>query len=92
MGLKELALQNRQQMESQGLKLYMWSTCADERVRASHALMEGKLCKWADSTVYSTNGGKTWKPRPAGAVLLHPGEDEGCRCTALSYEKELLGV
>jgi len=89
--LKKLALENRERMEADGLKLYEWSTSLDERVRPSHALMEGKLCKWADSAVYSTDGGKTWKPRPSGATLTHPGEEEGCRCTALSYEKELLG-
>jgi hypothetical protein len=82
---------DRKRMEDTGLKLYVWSTCGDERVRPSHALMDGKLCKWADPTVYSSNGGKAWKSRPKGAVLGHPGEEDGCRCTALSYEKELLG-
>ena len=91
MSSKELAHENRKHMESTGLKLYEWSTSADERVRPSHALMEGKLCKWADPKVYSDDGGKTWKDRPEGATLFHPGEEEGCRCTALSYEKELFG-
>jgi len=87
--LRKLAAENRRQMEECGLKLYEWSTCGDERVSPAHALMEGKICKWADPTVCSTNG-KTWKPRPKGAPHAHPGEEEGCRCTAMSYSKELL--
>jgi len=88
--LKVLAQENRERMESAGLSMYEWSTAQDERVRPSHALMEGKICKWDDPTVYSTDG-KTWKPRPEGAPLVHPGEEEGCRCTALSYWNELVG-
>jgi hypothetical protein len=41
--------------------------------------------------VYSDDGGKTWKPRPSGAVLLHPGIDFQCRCTAIAYWQELVG-
>jgi hypothetical protein len=89
-------------MEQAGLTMYIWSTAQDERLRGnpaghypnakpSHYLMEGLLCQWSDSTVYSDDGGKTWKPRPSGAVLLHPGRDIQCRCTALSYWDELVG-
>ena len=89
--VKDDGLTDRERMENIGLKLYEWSTCGDERVRPSHALMEGKLCKWTDPTVYSSDGGKTWKLRPKGSVSFHPGEDKDCRCCALSYEKELFG-
>jgi SPP1 gp7 family putative phage head morphogenesis protein len=78
-------------MEAAGLEMYIWSTSGDERVRESHALMDGGLCRWSDSSVYSDDGGKTWKPRPSGAVQLHPGQDYNCRCTALSYWDELVG-
>jgi uncharacterized protein with gpF-like domain len=89
-------------MESVGLSMYIWETSGDERVRGdpggkypsakpSHWLMDGALCRWDDSTVYSQDGGKTWIPRPSGAVLLHPGDDYLCRCTALAYWWELVG-
>jgi hypothetical protein len=89
-------------MEQAGLTMYIWSTAQDERVRGnpaghfpnarpSHYLMEGLLCRWSDPSVYSDDGGKTWKPRPSGAVMLHPGHDIQCRCTALSYWDELVG-
>jgi hypothetical protein len=61
------ALENKKRMQEAGLKLYEWSTCNDERVRPSHTLMEGKICKRADPTVYSTDGGKSWKARPKDA-------------------------
>jgi hypothetical protein len=78
-------------MESVGLTMYVWETSGDERVRPSHEMMDGGLCRWDDSTVYSQDGGKTWTSRPYGAVLLHPGQDFQCRCTALSYWQELVG-
>jgi hypothetical protein len=98
--LNEQVTQSR--MEQAGLTMYIWSTAQDERVRGnpdghfpnarpSHYLMEGLLCRWSDSTVYSDDGGKTWKPRPSNAVMLHPGQDIQCRCTALSYWDELVG-
>jgi hypothetical protein len=89
-------------MEDVGLSMYIWETSGDERVRGdpggkypnaniSHWLMDGALCKWSDSTVFSQDGGKTWIPRPSGAVLLHPGIDYLCRCTAIAYWYELVG-
>jgi SPP1 gp7 family putative phage head morphogenesis protein len=78
-------------MEAAGLDMYIWSTSGDERVRSSHALLDGKLCRWDNALVYSEDRGKTWIPRPSGAVLLHPGEDIQCRCCALSYWDELVG-
>ena len=76
-------------MEEIGLDMYVWSTAFDDRVRDSHALMEGLLCRWDDASVCSYDGGKTWVERPAGAVELHPGQDIQCRCVGLSYYPEL---
>ena len=70
--------------------MYVWDTSGDERVRESHAVMEGLLCRWDDATVCSYDGGRTWKPRPSGAVLMHPGMDYQCRCCADAYFNELL--
>ena len=77
------------QMEEIGLELYVWSTAYDDRVRDSHALMEGLLCRWDDASVCSYDNGKTWVPRPSGAVDLHPGQDIQCRCAALAFYPEL---
>jgi SPP1 gp7 family putative phage head morphogenesis protein len=81
----------QRRMESIGLTMYIWETSGDERVRPSHELMDGGLCRWSDPSVYSDDGGKTWKPRPSGAVTQHPGMDYQCRCTAISYWDELVG-
>lgn len=80
----------QRRMQDIGLTMYEWSISGDERVRDSHAIMDGLLCRWDDATVYSEDGGRTWKPRPAGAVLLHPGMDYQCRCTALAWFDELI--
>lgn len=89
--LNRLARENMDRMVSTGLKMYVWQTCGDERVKPSCKKMDGKLCLWGDPTVYSRNKGRDWIPRPNGAVMSHPGFEAGCRCTALSYEPELLG-
>jgi SPP1 gp7 family putative phage head morphogenesis protein len=78
-------------MEAAGLDMYIWSTSGDERVRSSHAELDGKLCRWDDALVYSKDGGKTWIKRPGGMTHVHPGEDISCRCCALSYWDELVG-
>lgn len=78
------------QMQEIGLDLYVWSTSADDRVRDSHALMEGLLCRWDDASVCSYDNGKTWEPRPSGAVELHPGQDIQCRCIGLAFYPELV--
>ena len=78
------------QMEEVGLEMYVWSTSADDRVRDSHAVMEGLLCRWDDASVYSPDNGKTWVARPADAVDLHPGQDIQCRCVGLAFYPELV--
>jgi hypothetical protein len=89
-------------MEDIGLSMYIWETARGDRVRGnpagkypdampSHWLMQGLLCNWNDSSVYSKDGGKTWIDRPDGAVRLHPGEDYQCYCTAIAYWQELIG-
>ena len=78
------------QMQEIGLELYIWDTSMDDRVRESHALMQGLLCRWDDASVCSYDGGKTWEPRPAGAIDLHPGQDIQCRCSALAFYPELI--
>lgn len=86
-------------MEQAGIETYIWSTSMDERVRGvpggkyadampSHYLMEGLICRWDDPTKYRNASGE-WVARPAGAPLLHPGQDIMCRCVALPNWGEL---
>ena len=62
-----------------GISEYIWRTSGDDRVRNSHAIMEGKKCRWDNDKVYWN--GKTWASRKAiGGVEKHPGQDYQCRC------------
>lgn len=92
----------QRRMENIGLSMYIWETSGDEHVRgnpsgkypdahSSHYIMDGRLCRWDDSSVYSEDGGKTWKDRGSDVVQLHPGQDYQCRCTATAYWEELVG-
>jgi len=69
-----------------GLDLYDWGGTGDERERDSHSALNGMLCKYSDPTVYSDDGGKTWKKRKSiGAFEGKPGEDYQCRCLAIPH-------
>ncbi|WP_261371811.1 phage head morphogenesis protein [Yersinia aldovae] len=69
-----------------GLDVYEWSGTGDERERDSHLVLNRMLCKYSDPTVYSGDGGKTWKKRSGiGAFEGKPGEDYQCRCLPLPY-------
>lgn len=80
---------NRLRQTSAGINMYIWRTAIDERVRTSHKIMEGLLCRWNNPTVYSPDEGSKWLPRPFGAVQLQPGEDYQCRCYGEPYFPEL---
>lgn len=60
---------NEVQQVSLGVVSYTWRTSLDERVRDSHAALEGKTFFWND-------------PPSIDGRELHPGEDYQCRCTA----------
>jgi len=72
---------------SLGLDLYIWGGAGDERERDSHAALNGMVCKFSDPTVYSDDGGETWKKRTKNMFIGKPGEDYQCRCVALPYIK-----
>ena len=92
-------------MGEAGLETYVWSTSHDERVRGrpkdeggiypnaipSHWIMQGKVCRWDDPTLWRNEKGE-WEKRPAEAPSLHPGQDIMCRCVALPNWDELEGV
>ena len=67
-----------------GITEYFWSTSLDERVRESHRVLEGKLCRWDNPSVYkNSTKDKEWLNKSGiGAVELHVGQDYQCRCTA----------
>ena len=85
----------RNQSEAAGIQFYEWSAAMDGRTRESHAVMDGKICKWGDDT-----GFYVWKEQPDGkrklvrqdrpknAYMGAPGTDFRCRCTALPYVPE----
>ena len=56
--------------EDIGIPCYIWRTCKDERVRPSHARMEGVVCFW------------NTPPSPEGSGFYHPGGTYNCRCYA----------
>jgi len=74
-----------------GIDEYEWSTSRDERVRETHEVMEGMICRWDDPTVYREPGSNDWKSRSSiGGVELHPGVDYQCRCGASPVMDKLL--
>ena len=89
----------QKRQEQLGIEWYVWKTVEDERVvgrpgglypkgtklHRNHYIMQGKICKWNDSTVYSDDGGKTWKKRTQEMPQNAPGQDIMCRCRAAPY-------
>lgn len=91
--MTSLLNQTRQQML--GIDKYIWRTSKDQRVvgnpsglyptgndkHGNHYIMEGKYCRWDDSSVFSMDG-KTWRKRIGKMPKVHPGQDIQCRCYA----------
>ena len=69
---------NKQRQVALGLQEYVWSTSNDERVRSSHAELDGQTFSWNDPPV----GGGT-SPEERG----HPGSGIRCRCVAIPVLK-----
>ena len=63
-----------------GVRKYQWSSSGDERVRACHAELDGRIISWDDPPEmwYETKSGIVYTGRHC-----HPGEDYECRCVAL---------
>ena len=87
------ALATRKQAESVGIANFFWTTAGDEKVRGnpsgkypkaipSHYIMDGTLCNYSNSELYSLDLGKTWIPRPVKAPRTNPGISYLCRCLA----------
>lgn len=63
-------IQRAEQIDA-GVSEYIWMTTGDQRVRSSHAHLNGKKFRWDDPPV--NDDGRR----------CHPGEDYGCRCVAI---------
>ena len=72
------AVTTKRRQEEAGIYCYEWRTSEDERVRVSHAELNGDLFFWHDSKVGEINGRKIY-PAPK----LHPGMDYRCLCIAI---------
>ena len=83
----------REQSMYIGMETYFWTTYRDERVRGdpsgpykkaipSHYDMEGLLCTWKNSEVYSDDLGVTWKKKTGKMETLQAGMAIMCRCVA----------
>lgn len=92
---------SQSEQEEIGLQTYEWDTAGDERVRGkagghfanatpSHWAMQGVVCRWDNSGVYSLDNGATWIPRAWNMPSEHPGMAIQCRCIALPYWNDLL--
>jgi len=87
------SLLNEYRQEEAGIEFYTFRTSDDERVRGapggkyenavpSHHVMEGKVCRWDDPTVYRNESTGKWEARSTiGGVEQHPGFAINCRCT-----------
>lgn len=66
-----------------GVEKYIWYTARDKRVRDEDKVLDAKLCRWDDSSVFSEDNGKTWKSRSSirGSTTV-PGMAVQCRCHA----------
>ncbi len=63
-----------------GVRRYRWSTSHDERVRTSHAALDGKVYSWDDPP---NTAGPGVPPR-----FNNPGGDYNCRCVAIPLLEE----
>ena len=70
--------------EDLGIEQYEWQTSGDERVRASHRIMDGLICRWDDPTVYRRKGETKWRKRTSAMPDNHPGGDVQCRCVTIA--------
>jgi len=82
---------NRVNQRNIGVNKYFWDTVEDSDVRKSHSVLNGKLCKWADPSVYKDSPkDERWKSRSSiGGYIGHPGEDYQCRCVAQPFMPDL---
>lgn len=76
--------------EEAGISTYRWQTSQDERVRADHRALSGKLCRWDDPTVYYNEKTKRWEKRSRiGGTNVAPSVDVNCRCIPIPVLQDI---
>lgn len=74
-----------------GITRYRWVTAGDERVRQSHRVLDDKICRWDDPTVYLDEvSGKWLKRSTIGGTNVHVGSDVNCRCQSFGIIEDIL--
>lgn len=67
-----------------GVREYKWQTSGDERVRASHRVLDGKYCSWDDPTIYKDSLNGEWKKKSSiGGDPEHTSQAVNCRCVPI---------
>lgn len=67
-----------------GITQYRWQTSDDERVRQTHKVLEGKICRWDDPTVFLNEDTGKWEKRSSiGGTNVHTSQDVNCRCVPI---------
>lgn len=75
----------RTEHESVGITEYIWSTSHDDRVRASHKVLNNKVCQWDNPNTYRDRvDGSLKKKSSIAGVDKQVGEDFQCRCSIIA--------
>lgn len=80
---------NKERQTAVGVELYEWQTAADERVRATHSALDGRIFTWKGKV---TINGKSYKEAIDPAFSMSPtipGQPWNCRCVAIPVFPEL---
>lgn len=68
--------------EQLGITQYVWLTTHDERTRASHRVLDNKVCQWDNALTYrDLETGILKRKSSIGGVPLQVGQDFQCRCS-----------
>lgn len=67
-----------------GITEYRWQTSGDERVRQTHRVLDNKICRWDDPTVFLNEETGKWEKRSnIGGTNVHTSQDVNCRCVPI---------
>lgn len=80
----------RLRMTDLGIDEFVWQTSGDERVRKSHAVLNGKRCKFDSPNLYFDEKSKKWLSKDnINGDKTNPSENYNCRCQALPFIRGL---